>query len=134
MQLLALEHGAEWEPIATLAADGSVSTSRKHDAIAFLIAADEVRDAKGVAKFTCDTTRTLHVVSSPLSMHFDASDALVGDGNDTSRIFVADSGDVEVTLGGPSRTMPWKVTGASRATRRTAELVVLVAMTSAWGR
>ena len=135
MELQALEHGSEWEPMAILAADGTISQSvSKNSGVAFRIAADVLQDAGGTAKMSCDANRVLHLGASPLTMHFDSSDALVGDGGDHSRIFVSDAGQVEVNLGGKSQVMPWRITGVSAATRRTAEILVLAAMSSArWG-
>lgn len=135
MQLQALEHGSEWEPVAILAADGTISQSvSKNPGVAFHIAADVLQDPTGAAKMTCDANRVLHLGGSQLTMHFDGSDALVGDGNDHSRIFVSDAGEVEVNLGRKNQVMPWRVTGVSAATRRTAEILVLAAMSSAnWG-
>ena len=131
MQLLVLEHGSEWEPVAVLAADGSISQSvTKSPGVAFRIVADELQDPKGAPKMSCDASRVLHMSGSQLTMHFDASDALVGSGGDQSRIFVSDAGAVEVTMGGASRPMPWRVAGMSPATRRTAELLVLATMAS----
>ena len=135
LQLQALEHGSEWEPMATLAADGSVSQAvNKNAGVAFYIAADVLRDARGALEMSCDSNRVLHLAGSALTMHFDGSDALVGDGSDSSRIFVTDAGQVEVNLGGKSQAMPWRITGVTAATRRTAEILVLAAMSAArWG-
>lgn len=134
LQLTVLEHGSEWEPVAMLAADGTITASVGKSATSFRIVGDTLQDGSGAPKMTCDSSRVLHVGSAAATMHFDASDALVGDGRDRSRIFVADSGDVEVALGGPSRPMPWRVVGVTASTRRTAELLVLATMASAnWG-
>lgn len=135
MQLQALEHGSEWEPVAILATDGSISQSvSKNPGVAFHIAADVVQDPSGAAKMSCDANRVLHLGGSALTMHFDGTDALVGDGNDHSRIFVSDAGQVEVNMGQKNQVMPWRITGVTAATRRTAEILVLAAMSSAsWG-
>ena len=135
MQLMALEHGSEWEPVASLAADGTVSQAvNKSPGVAFVLAADEVREPSGTAKMTCDATHVLHVAGSPHAMRFDDHDALVGTGTDSTRIFVRDDGSVEMSLGGATRQAPWKVTGVTAATRRTAEILILTAMASAsWG-
>lgn len=136
MQLLVLEHGSEWEPVASLAADGSFSLSvNKRDRAVLRLAADELRDAQGAPKMSCDASRVLHMNGSALTMQFDASDALVGSGNDRSRIFVSDTGDVVVDFGGAPRAAPWRIAGVSPGTRRTAELLVLSTLASAdWGR
>ena len=130
MQLTVLEHGREWEPVAALAADRSITESvSKRSGVAFVLAADELRDAAGTAKFSCDKDRVLHLGDGALTMRFDGSDALVG--GDGSRIFVADSGDVSVALGGKDVRASWRIVGATAATRRTAELLVLATMASA---
>ncbi len=130
MQLTVLEHGREWEPVAALAADGSITESvSKRSGVAWVIAADELRDRDGKAKFSCDAQHVLHLGDGALSMRFDDGDALVG--SDGSRIFVADSGEVSVALGGRAVPASWRVVGSSAATRRTAELLVLATMASA---
>ena len=135
MELLVLEHGREWEPIASLAADGTISQAvNKNPGVAFQITADVLRDSHGAPKMTCDASHTLHLEGTKLSMVFDGADALVGTGNDTSRIYVHDDGTVDVSLGRGTKPMPWKISGVTPATRRTAEILVLAAMSSAkWG-
>ena len=77
----------------------------------------------GTSKMRCEPDRTLRLAESPDPLRFDQQGALVG--TDGSRIYVRDSGEVEMALFEPgSRLMPWRIVGFSPSSRRTAELLV----------
>jgi len=130
MQLLALEHGREWEPVAALGPDGVIQQgiSKRGPAAVFRIAGDEVFDMSGVSKMRCERDRTLRFAGTNLAMRFDERDALVA--SDGTRIYVRDSGEVEMALAGPTRVMPWRVAGISPGLRRSAELLVFATVAS----
>jgi hypothetical protein len=133
MRLLALEHGAEWELMSALAADGTITqTFNKRHPPSFRIERDRlVAGAGGAPSLTCDADGVLRMEGTKMTMRFDAQGALT-DGNHM-RIYVADSGVVEATLGGgerEGRRPGWRVEGVTPETRRTAELLVFASIAS----
>jgi hypothetical protein len=128
MRLLALEHGREWEPVAVLAADGTITQSiSKRASPSFRIEGERLVGSGGPS-MTCTADGVLHVEGTQMTMRFDGTGALTDGGG--MRIFVADDGTVDAALGGESRRMPWRVDGVTQATRRTAEVLVFAAVAS----
>ena len=76
----------------------------------------------------CELDRTVRLASAKATMRFDDHDALVA--ADGMRIYVRDSGEVEAALHGASKLMPWRIVGASPSERRTAEMLIFIAIAS----
>ncbi len=121
MRLLALEHGAEWEPIAEMQGDGSIYSTKKERHFVGRVSNDAVLDAHDVPAMTC-IHRELDIAGGPNKGHFDASDAYV---DARTRIEVADDGTV--TFNGSTKKSV-KVEGVVPKTRRTAVLLVIEAL------
>ena len=133
MQLLALEHGQEWEPMSALRSDGVVEqwVNKRAPAGQFRLEGDRLLAADGTLKLSCTSDGRVVTEGTTTVLHFDAGDALVGD--DGSRIFVSERGEVEVSFGRgrrPRSEIPLRVTGVSATTRRTAALLVLATIAS----
>jgi hypothetical protein len=146
LELQALEHGREWEPITRLAADGSVSNRRgplgriAGDGATFG-AGDTVwlraRCVGRSAKLTSPINPALVMVVS-----YDARDAFNEQAGWGARIYVADDGVVEMRARGdrPVFGRPGsgggtvRVVGDVRAARRTAELLVFATVALGAGR
>jgi hypothetical protein len=136
LELQALEHGREWEPIARLAADGSISSRRgplgriAGDGATFS-AGDTVwlqgRCVGRSVELTSAINPALKMIAS-----YDARDAFNEQAGWRARIYVADDGIVEMQTRGDHRVFGRPGTGGSavrvvgdvRAGRRTAELLV----------
>ncbi|MBI2389639.1 MAG: hypothetical protein HYV09_08585 [Deltaproteobacteria bacterium] len=129
LTLEALEHGAEWEPIASLQADGTFVRTEGRKVIARL-ANDQLM--LGGDPLTCDAARTVRAGNAVKEAQYDAQDAFV---DARTRIFVRDDGEIELTLGGEPMFDGGKrrarVVGDVVHARRTAELLVLVTLASA---
>ncbi|MGZ3453265.1 MAG: hypothetical protein ACXVEF_26920 [Polyangiales bacterium] len=127
LRLDALEHGSEWEPMVWMEADGSVHHTKTNSAYA-RVAPDRVH--LGDEDLVCAADRTITATKGASGMRYDASDALFVD---PMRIFVRDDGEVEMSqgtavifgAGGKGRA---RVVGDIRAARRTAELLVVLAL------
>ena len=146
LELQALEHGREWEPIARLAADGSISNRRgplgriAGDGATFS-AGDTVwlraRCVGRSAELTSPINPALKMVVS-----YDARDAFNEQAGWGARITVADDGVVEMQTGGdrPMFGRPGsgggavRVVGDVRAGRRTAALLVFATVAMGAGR
>ena len=146
LELQALEHGREWEPIARLAADGSISNRRgplgriAGDSATFS-AGDTVwlqgRCVGRSAELTSPINPTLKMIVS-----YDARDAFNEQTGWGARITVADDGVVEMRTRGdrPVFARPGtgggavRVVGDVRAGRRTAALLVFTTAAMGAGR
>jgi hypothetical protein len=146
LEVQALEHGREWEPIARLAGDGSISNRRgllgriAGDGATFSAGDTVWLQARCVGRrveLTSPINPTLKMVVS-----YDARDAFNEQAGWGARITVADDGVVEMrtrgdrpvfgrpgTAGGAVR-----VVGDVRAGRRTAALLVYATATMGAGR
>ena len=129
LRLLALEHGREWEPMSTLAADGTITTHfSKRTPLRFRIEGDRLVGSSGPS-MTCGPDGVVRIEGTQMTMRFEADGALVDGGG--MRIFVADNGAVDAALSrGASHPMPWRVEGVTPATRRTAEMLVFASLAS----
>jgi hypothetical protein len=123
MELLE-RHGEQWETMARLGGDGLIF-ERKQPNPVMRIAGDGIVNPAGDVLARCEGDRTL----TKLGLRFDEHDALL-EPTTGHRIYVHDSGEVEAAFNGPAHVFPWHVNGSTRATRRTAELLVLVAVLS----
>jgi hypothetical protein len=146
LELQALEHGREWEPIAWLAADGTVSNRRgpqgRIDAAAATFGAGgtvwlQGRCAGRDAELTSPASPALKMV-----VRYDERDAFNEVDGWGARIYVADDGTVEMKFGA-GRTVfggsgsgggAVRVVGDVRAARRTAELLVFTSVAIGSGR
>jgi len=146
LELQALEHGREWEPIARLAADGSISNRRGPLG---RIASDGARFSAGdtvwlqarcvgrSAELTSPINPALKMVVS-----YDASDAFNEQTGWGARITVADDGVVEMRTRGDRQVFgrpgggggAVRVVGDVRAARRTAALLVFATAAMGAGR
>jgi hypothetical protein len=144
LELQALEHGREWEPMSRLAADGTISnrvgTLGRIAGDTFMMGAGTV-----VISGTCADRRA--TLGSPLSpalkmvATYDARDVFIEEGGYGARIAVADDGIVEMTMhaqpvfGRPgSGAGVVRVVGDVRAARRTAALLVFTTAALGAGR
>ena len=133
MELVVLEHGSEWEPIARLLPDGTVVN--KHGPVGS-IAQDQFFDRAHASVFWCAPDRTLHIRARPEAIaHFDAQDRLV-DPKDPGGVWVDDAGGLHA-IGPGGRDMfdgKARFVGGYAGARRTAVMVYFAAMSGArWG-
>ena len=136
LELAGLEHGAEWEPLVVLQPDGTISDLRKGSAVTVgRLADDQLFGGAGVSWMTCTPERTLVERGVPSQAHFDARDALVD--SDGSVLRVDDDGAVRYTTragdptAGDDGGATLRVLGVTPEARRTAEVLVFVALASA---
>lgn len=129
MVLEALEHGAEWEPISAIEADGSVVHLAKGRRAMGRLEGD--RFVAGKSTLTCDAERRLSVPGLSAAGGYDAEGAFVEKG---VRILVTDDGTVLMTHHGKTVFGPGdgqghaRVRGAHGGGRRTAALLVLLSL------
>ena len=136
LELQALEHGREWEPVSRLAADGTISNPR---GTIGRISGDTLTIGAGqVILLSGQCTARSATLGSPLSpalkmvVSYDERDAFNEVGGAGARITVADDGAVEMKLhaGSPLFGRPGsgggavRVVGDVRVARRTAALLV----------
>jgi hypothetical protein len=146
LELQALEHGREWEPVSRLAADGTISN---RGGTLGRISGDTLTMGVGQAVVLSGRcTGRGATLGSPLSaavkmvVSYDASDAFNEVGGAGARITVADDGTVEMKLraGQPVFGRPGsggggvRVVGDVRAARRTAALLVFTTAALGAGR
>ena len=146
LELQALEHGREWEPVSRLAADGTISnrvgTLGRISGDTLTMGADQAVVLSG------QCTGRGATLGSPLSpalkmvVRYDERDAFNEVGGAGARITVADDGTVEMKLraGQPMFGRPGsgggavRVVGDVRAARRTAALLVFTTVAMGAGR
>jgi hypothetical protein len=126
LRLDAFEHESEWEPMVWLEADGSVHHSKGN---AFARVTGD-RAHLGNEDLVCNPDRTVGATGGASGVRYDANDVLLVD---AMKIFVRDDGEVEMTDGaqpvfGPGGKGRARVVGDVRGARRTAELLVLIAL------
>jgi hypothetical protein len=128
---LEMRHGDGWAPVAWLDNDGTFhqTVNRRGPAPVVRIAGDAVVAlSNGKVGIYCDAAHVLHQQGSPFTMRFGPDDALA---DRMDRIYVRDDGMVEATFQrGRPQVAPWRVTARLPEERRTAELLVLLAMMS----
>jgi hypothetical protein len=146
LELQALEHGREWEPITRLAADGTFSNKRgplgriDGAAMTFSVAGTVFLQGRCTgrdAEITSPVSPTLRTL-----VHYDERDAFNEVNGWGARIFIADDGTVEMKLragqsvfGRPgSGGGAVRVVGDVRAARRTAALLVFTSAAMGAGR
>jgi hypothetical protein len=127
LRLEALEHKTEWEPLVVLEADGSVQHLKTKKTFA-KVTPDRVHFPGD--DLICNANRSITTTGGPSDMHYDGSDALV---ESDIRIFVRDDGEVEMTshgkaIFGPTGSGRARVVGDIATARRTAEVLVLLAL------
>jgi hypothetical protein len=110
-----------------LDADGTVHRSKEKSAFA-RVTPNRVEFPGD--NLICNVGHSVTTTGGPSDMHYDASDALV---ESDIRIFVRDDGEVEMTSGkamlfGPSGKGRARVVGDIAGARRTAEVLVLLAL------
>jgi hypothetical protein len=129
---LEMRHGDEWEPVAWLDEDGGFhqEVNRRVPRAGGRVAGDAVVDATGKVAIRCDADHVIHQEGSPFTMRFGADDALA---DKMDRIYVRDDGFVEASFlrAHPPEVAPWRVVARLPEQRRTAEMLVLMAMMSA---
>lgn len=128
MVLEALEHGAEWEPISAIEADGTVVHVAKGRRPIGRLEHDQLI-VKGKTAITCEG-RKLVVPQLAAAGGYDAEGAFVEKG---VRILVTDDGTVVMTdhgkpVFGPGAQGHARVRGATGGARRTAALLVLLSL------
>lgn len=121
MQLLALEHGAEWVPIAEIQGDGWIYNTKKERHFVARVSNDALLDMHDVPNMTC-IHREIDIAGGQNKGHYDASDAYV---DARTRIEVGDDGMVTLNGSAPKSV---KVVGVVPKTRRTAVLLVIAAL------
>jgi len=146
LQLQALEHGREWEPISWVAADGTVSNRR--GTLGRIDGASATFRAGGTVWLQGRCAGRDAELTSPASpalkmgVRYDERDAFNEVGGWGAHIYVADDGTVEMKFG-PGRTVfggpgsgggAVRVVGDVRAARRTAELLVFTSVAIGAGR
>jgi hypothetical protein len=127
---LEVRRGDGWEPVAWIDDDGLFhQTVNPRDTSVVRIVGDAVVGRSGKPGLRCDAEHVLHQEGSPFTMRFGADDALA---DTMDRIYVRDDGMVEGTFqrGGKPQIAPWRVAAQLPEQRRTAELLVLLAMMS----
>jgi hypothetical protein len=146
LELQALEHGREWEPIARVAADGSISNARgpwgriAGDAATFSAGGTvwlQARCVGRVVELTSPLSPALKTVVS-----YDAGDGFNEHAGWEARITVADDGMVDMRTRGDRRVFGRpgsgggvvRVVGDVRAGRRTAALLVYTTAALGAGR
>ena len=119
----ALEHGKEWEPIVTLAADGAI-THTKGGALGTL-AGDRVTTKSG--ELRCDAERVVHMTGSGEGIaHYDDTDTLLVD---NLMITIRDNGEVVMALDG--KPGPRARIAGDLTAKRTGALLALMALAGA---
>jgi hypothetical protein len=146
LQLQALEHGREWEPISTLNVDGTIANRR---GTLGRLAADHFTIGTGPTPILEGRCRVREVeITSPLSPRFTMlarhtdDDALVELSGHRAHVRVGDDGLVDATLDGGRRIFGppgggggvVRVIGDLRRARRTAALLVFVSAATGAGR
>lgn len=129
MVLEALEHGAEWEPISAIEADGTIVHLAKGRRPMGRLENDRLVGA-GKTVLTCDADRHLSMPGLAGSAGYDAEGAFV---EKETRILVTDDGTVVMTshgaaVFGPDGKGHARVRGATGGARRTAALLVLLSL------
>jgi hypothetical protein len=146
LEVQALEHGREWEPITRLAADGTVSNRRGR--LGRIDAASATFSARGAVWLEARCDGRSAELTSPLNpaltmrATYDARDAFNESGGLGARIYVADDGTVEMKVradqtmfGRPgSGGGAVRVVGDVRTARRTAALLVFTTVATGAGR
>ena len=146
LELQALEHGREWEPVSRLAADGTISNPR---GTIGRISGDTLTIGAGqVILLSGQCTARSATLGSPLSpalkmvVSYDERDAFNEVGGSGAQITVADDGAVEMKLHAGSALFgrpgsgggAVRVVGDVRVARRTAELLVFTTVAIGAGR
>ena len=146
LELQALEHGREWEPVSRLAADGTISNPR---GTIGRISGDTLTIGAGQVIFLAgQCTGRRATVGSPLSpalkmvVSYDERDVFNEVGGSGARITVADDGAVEMQIGTGHPVLgragsgggAVRVVGDVRVARRTAELLVFTTVAIGAGR
>jgi hypothetical protein len=122
MRLVALEHGAEWEPIAEMTGDGSIYSLKKGGRkFAGRVSNDALLDAHETPSLSC-VHREVGLPGVTNKGHYDMDDTYV-DG--PTRISIGDDG--MVALNGRSDGHV-KIEGPLPKGRRTAVLLVIAAL------
>ncbi len=132
MRLLVLEHGAEWELVSVLEADGTIVHAKQGPIDS--ISADQLWDANRVSSMTCTADRALRVPDQAArSARFDAEVRLID--SDGSALWVAEDGVVHWVRGGRDIMGGHaRFDGAYGEARRTATIVVLATLGAGrWG-
>jgi len=146
LELQALEHGREWEPIARLAADGSISNARgpwgriAGDAATFSVGGTVWLQARCVGRTVEVTSPVSPALKTVIS--YDAGDGFNEHAGWEARITVADDGVVDMRTRGDRRVFgrpgsgggAVRVVGDVRAARRTAALLVYTTAAMGAGR
>jgi hypothetical protein len=121
MRLVALEHGAEWEPMAEMTGDGSIYVLKKEKKFFGRVSNDAMLDAHETPVLTC-THREVGLPGNAMKGKYDDHDAYV-DGPTT--ISVGDDGMVTMNGHGEGHV---KIEGPLPKAKRTAVLLVMAAM------
>jgi len=127
LALQALDHGTEWKAIVWLDAAGSIHHSKSAEPIGRL--ANDRADL-GDGNMICKPSGVVSIPGSESDARYGSDDALeLG----AARIYVSDAGEVEFREGdrdilGTKTTGKVRVTGDVKKARRTAEILVLLAI------
>jgi hypothetical protein len=123
MELVALEHGSEWEPMATLAPDGTILQGRRKPIGA--IGGDQLFDGSRRSVMWCAPDGTVRApgASQPIA-RFDAQDRLL-DAHDGSVMWIDDNGFVHRERGVDPFRGSVRFVGGYASAKRTAIVVFL---------
>ncbi len=143
LELQALEHGREWEPVTRLAADGTVSN--RLGPLGRIDGASATFRIGGTVWLEGRCTGRSAEMTSPIAtamkmgITYDERDALNEVGGWGARIYIADDGTVEMRMRRDqpvfgSRAGAVRVVGDVRAARRTAALLVIATVALGAGR
>ena len=130
LELQALEHGAEWEPMSAVEADGQIVHLAKGRRPMARLDGDRLVGGFGKVAASCNERLEIVLDGKVSGAHYDAEGAFVERG---IRIFVADDGVVHMTshgtkVFGPGGKGQARVQGAVAEARRTAALLVLLSL------
>ncbi len=130
LRLEALEHGAEWEPMSAVEADGQIVHLAKGRRPMGRLAHDQLLSTSGQVVGACNGQYELVFQGAPSSARFDAEGAFV---EGEVRIAVTDDGVVHMTshgkaIFGPGGKGQARVVGPVSEAKRTAALLVLLSL------
>lgn len=118
----ALEHGKEWEPIVTLAADGAITHTQRGSL--GKLEADRVITKSG--ELRCDAERVVHMTGNEGIARYDDTDTLLVD---NLMITIRDDGEVVMALDG--KPGPRARIAGDLTAKRTGALLALMALAGA---